>query len=75
MIFSQVKDDNSPYFDDDGQSCVLISILDANFIYKVDNVGMKIEEVAEIAKLHKSEALEAKRDNKIREQLWYGFIK
>ena len=70
MIILQVKGDHSPYFDDDGQSCVLISILDANFIYKVDNVGMKIEEVAEIAMLHKNEAMEAKRDNKIREQIW-----
>ena len=65
-----MNNNDSPYCDDDGQSCILISILDANFIHKLEDVGMKIEEVAEIARIHKIETLEARRDNKIREQIW-----
>ena len=65
-----MSNSESPYRDDDGQSCILISTLDANFIHNLEDVGMKIEEVAEIARIHKIETLEERRDNKIREQIW-----
>ena len=66
----KVKNNDSPYLDDDGQACVQISVLNTNFISNVDGVGMKIDEVADIARFHKNETLEAKRDYEIREQIW-----
>ena len=70
-----MSNSESPYVDDDGQSCLLISIVDANFIYKLANVDMKLEEVAEIARFHKNEVIEMTRDGELREQIWYVILK
>lgn len=61
---------DSPYLDDDGQACVQISILDANFVSIFEGVGMKIDEVAEIAHYHKDETIEVKKEYDIRERIW-----
>ena len=70
FTFLQATNEDSPYLDDDGQSCVQISLLNSNFIHDMNELGMKIEEVAAIANYHKDNAHVKEEDFQIREEIW-----
>eukprot|EP00795_Rhopilema_esculentum_P015180 gene15180-6376_t len=67
---NQVNGEKSPYVDDDGQSCIQISIVNSNYICGASEVAMTVDDVAAIAFYHNNISNETKRDYEIREQIW-----
>ena len=71
MSCFKVNSERSPYVDDDGQSCIQISIVNSNYICGASEVAMTVDDVAAIAFYHNNISKETKRDYEIREQIWY----